>query len=88
VIGLPGETVELREKKVYINGTALDEPRPLPDGAGGSSELNEVTSFDVRERYGPVTVPADHYFMMGDNRDNSQTAATGVPAAREHHASW
>ena len=73
VIGLPGETVELREKKVYINGTALDEPYVhFLTAPGGSSEFHEVTSFDVRERYGPVTVPADHYFMMGDNRDNSQ----------------
>ena len=73
VIGLPGETVELREKKVYINGTPLDEPYVhflAPPTA--NPELHEVTSFDVRERYGPVTVPPDHYFMMGDNRDNSQ----------------
>jgi signal peptidase I len=72
VIGLPGETVEVREKKVYINGTALDEPYVhflAPPSA--PSELHEVTSRDVRERFGPVTVPADQYFMMGDNRDNS-----------------
>ena len=73
VIGLPGETVELREKKVYINGAPLDEPYVhFLSPPGGPSELHEVTSFDVRERYGPVTVPPDHYFMMGDNRDNSQ----------------
>src|SRR3954469_22143288 len=73
VIGLPGETVELRDKKVYINGTPLDEPYVhFLSPPSGPSELHEVTSFDVRERYGPVTVPPDHYFMMGDNRDNSQ----------------
>ncbi len=73
VIGLPGETVEVREKKVYINGKALDEPYVhFLQPPSATSEFHEVTPFDVRERYGPVTVPADHYFMMGDNRDNSQ----------------
>jgi signal peptidase I len=73
VIGLPGETLEVREKKVYINGTPLDEPYVhFLQPPSTSSELSEVTSFDVRERYGPVTIPPDQYFMMGDNRDNSQ----------------
>jgi signal peptidase I len=73
VIGLPGETVEVREKKVYINGTALVEPYVhFLAPPSGPSEFHEVTSFDVRERYGPVTVPPNHYFVMGDNRDNSQ----------------
>jgi len=73
VIGLPGETVELRDKKVYVNGNGLDEPYVhFLQPPGQNSEFHEVTSFDVRERYGPVSVPAEHYFVMGDNRDNSQ----------------
>jgi signal peptidase I len=69
VIGLPGETLEVKRKVVYINGKPLTEPyvhfiRPLsPEGA---------ESLDVRDDFGPVTVPPDQYFMMGDNRDNSQ----------------
>jgi len=73
VIGLPGETLELRDKKVSINGQALDEPYVhFLEPPGTSSEFREVTSYDVRERYGPVTVPPNQYFVMGDNRDNSQ----------------
>ena len=73
VIGLPGDTVELKQKRVYINGSPLDEPYVhflQPPSAG--SDVHEVTSFDLRERYGPVTVPPNEYFVMGDNRDNSQ----------------
>jgi signal peptidase I len=72
VIGLPGETLEVRDKKVYINGSPLDEPYAHYLSPIDGSEYNEVTSHDVRERYPQVTIPPDHYFMMGDNRDNSQ----------------
>src|SRR5215831_4062616 len=72
VIGLPGETLELKDKKVYINGKPLDEPYVhFLEEPHRNSELSEVTSSDVRENYGPVTVPPNQYFMMGDNRDNS-----------------
>ncbi len=70
VIGLPGETIEVRDRRVRINGTAIEEPYAhylFPSTSGGES-----VGFDVRQRYGPVTVPEGHYFMMGDNRDNSQ----------------
>jgi signal peptidase I len=73
VIGLPGETLELKAKKIYINGMPLDEPYVHflePPSTG--TDIHEVTSIDVRERYGPVTVPPNQYFVMGDNRDNSQ----------------
>ena len=70
VIGLPGESLELKNQTILINGMPLVEPyadyllAPASDGGDGSH--------DLRRRYGPVTVPAGHYFMMGDNRDDSQ----------------
>jgi signal peptidase I len=70
VIGLPGDTIELRQRQLSVNGQKVDEPYAhylFPQGEG-----DESTVYDVRERYGPVTVPPEHYFMMGDNRDNSQ----------------
>ena len=69
VIGLPGDRLELRRKTTDINGKPLAESyahlsEPPSESAG-------VTQ-DLREFYGPVTVPPSQYFMMGDNRDNSQ----------------
>jgi signal peptidase I len=73
VIGMPGDTLEVRDKKVSINGKQLEEPYThFLQPVSTPSEFREITSFDVRDRYGPVTVPPNQYFVMGDNRDNSQ----------------
>jgi len=69
VIGLPGDRLELRRKTIYINGEPLVEP--YAHLSVPASESGDVTN-DLREFYGPATVPSDQYFMMGDNRDNSQ----------------
>lgn len=62
IIGLPGDTVEVRDGTVLVDDEALDE-RLAQDGG----YLLTPTSGN----FGPVTVPDDAYFMMGDNRNNS-----------------
>jgi signal peptidase I len=68
-VALPGQTVEIKDKVLYVDGNrTIDpdrskyvDPRILPkESANG-----------VRDNYGPITVPPDHYFLVGDNRDNS-----------------
>ena len=68
VIGLPGEVIEGRNGRVYVNGRQLVEPY-LREG---------VTTSD----FGPVTVPADHLWVMGDNRPHSQDSRTFGAVAR------
>lgn len=57
VIGLPGETIQVKDGNVYINGDILDE----------SDYLDVVTEGE----FGPYEIPQDSYFMMGDNRNES-----------------
>lgn len=66
VIGLPGEIVEIRNKIVYINGVPLQEPYVVYELPNYFYEKGRV-----RDNYGPIKVPEDCYFVMGDNRDNS-----------------
>lgn len=66
VIGLPGESVEIRDKQVFVNDKPLKEPYAIFNdhdiiGHSGYS----------RDNYERVKVPPHHLFMMGDNRDNS-----------------
>ena len=57
VIGMPGETVEIHDNGVYIDGQKMDEP---------------YLTTDTKGEFGPYTVPEGHYFMLGDNRNNSK----------------
>jgi len=64
VIGLPGDTVEIRDKKVYINGKRLIEPYAV--------HLDRWNMGFPRDEYGPVKVPSGSLFVLGDNRDSSE----------------
>ena len=66
VIGTPGDTVEVKDKKVYVNGTLYANPHEV-------HKEPEIIPREQnpRDNMGPVKVPADSYFMMGDNRDRS-----------------
>jgi len=67
VIGLPGDTVEIRDKKVYINGQEYRTPQAVFKDAN----IYRGAGDPRRDNFGPVTVPPGNYFFMGDNRDHS-----------------
>ena len=66
VIGTPGDTVEVKEKKVYVNGKPYENPHEVHK----EKEILPAAQ-NPRDNFGPVTVPQDAYFVMGDNRDRS-----------------
>jgi len=74
VIGLPGETVEIRDRDLYINGQKLDEPYVV---------YTDARQIDQRDNMASTVVPPDHFFMMGDNRDNSNDSRFWGFASRE-----
>jgi signal peptidase I len=61
VIGIPGDTVQMQGKQILVNGQPFDDTYGHYDERAGNPNRS----------FGPVAVPKDHYFVMGDNRDHS-----------------
>lgn len=72
VIALEGETVEIKDKQVYINDEPISEEYKVHSDSQiyKKSDFYQYDDF-IRDNYGPQVVPPGHCFVMGDNRDNS-----------------
>ncbi len=66
VIGTEGDKIEIKEKKVYINDKPIDDKFGI-----FKDDYIFPRQFTQRDNFGPVIVPKDSLFVLGDNRDNS-----------------
>jgi signal peptidase I len=66
VVGIPGDTVEIRNRRVYINGNPLKEPYTVYKG----DSLRR--RYPAQDNMIKITVPRDRYFLLGDNRNRSE----------------
>jgi signal peptidase I len=82
IVGLPGDTLTLRNGAVYVNGERLAEPyvRRVDGEAEPTEPFDLGLPWNLQQSY---TVPADSYFMMGDNRTDSADSRDFGPIVRD-----
>lgn len=99
IVALPGDRVEMRSERLFINGEPADYASPehlkeiaegtavdalrLTESLGGATRRVQFLNVPARNSFGPVVVPADSYLMLGDNRDNSADSRYFGFVARE-----
>jgi len=87
VVALPGESVEIRDKRVFVDGRPVEEPYAFHSDDSIWPDDPDVA--DVRRRRDqlpPLRVPSDAYFVLGDNRDESNDSRFWGPVPATHIA--
>ena len=83
VIGVPGDRLQIRDKKVFVNGKQLEEPYVVFDDPTTYPDQPALPEpYRSRDHYGPVTIGPGQYFAMGDNRDHSHDSRYWGPVPR------
>lgn len=83
LVGMPGDTLEMRDKVLYLNGEPQDEPYVVTTRSVGAPDPEMLWQREYlvggprdqyrpsRDNWGPIAIPQGYYFMLGDNRDSS-----------------
>jgi len=83
-VALPGETVEIRGKRLFVDGVAREEPWVVHRDPAVLSGADLPASVRGRDELPPRTLPPDAFFAMGDNRDESRDSRVWGPVPVEH----